>query len=84
MSYQPRCAVCNRLDGEGHENYCTVGEFQQQCSRERLAAKTEAKEEVRVFFCQTCHDTGEIDVMTQGLGPDDYTEKIACPDCGDL
>ena len=38
----------------------------------------------RLFACETCHDTGDIEVMTQGLGPDDYAEKIACPDCGDL
>jgi len=36
----------------------------------------------RVFACETCHDTGEIEVMTNRLGPDDYAETIACPDCG--
>ena len=43
--------------------------------------ETECQTCIRVFWCQTCHDTGEIEVMTQGLGPDDYTETIACPDC---
>ena len=45
--------------------------------------ETECQTCIRVFWCQTCHDTGEIEVMTQGLGPDDYTETIACPDCSD-
>lgn len=40
MSYQRRCGVCNCLEGENHAAYCTVGDFQEQCSRERLAAKT--------------------------------------------
>jgi hypothetical protein len=39
-------------------------------------------EEDRIFACETCHDTGEIEVMTNHLGPDDYMTTIACPDCG--
>jgi ribosomal protein S27AE len=37
--------------------------------------------EKRAFDCETCHDTGEVEAITQHLGPDDYTESIACPDC---
>ena len=32
-----------------------------------------------VFACETCYDTGEIEVMTNLVGP---AETIACPDCG--
>jgi hypothetical protein len=35
-----------------------------------------------VFACKRCHDSGEVEVMTQHLGPDDYLTTIACPDCG--
>ncbi len=35
----------------------------------------------RIFGCETCHDSGEIEVMTSHLGPDDYAESISCPDC---
>jgi len=33
----------------------------------------------RVFACETCYDTGEIEVITNLL---EQAETIACPDCG--
>lgn len=31
--------------------------------------------------CKECHGSGDIEVMTQHLGPDDYATTIECPVC---